>query len=211
MLFKLGYLRDHRNAIPTLARWHHEQWAWCTPHLTIDDRIRGFEDRVRYGEIPTGLVALVDDTIVGLACLVAQDLKSRPDLTPWLASVFVAVAFRGHGVGSALSERTTEEAMNRLFLVTFNKVSFYSRLGWSVLEPTTYANTPATIMTKDLTRLGWNRLFLVTFNKVSFYSRLGWSVLEPTTYANTPATIMTKDLTRAEKDALVVSARRRHH
>ena len=60
-------------------------------------------------------------------------------------------------------------------------------------------------------RLGWNRLFLVTFNKVSFYSRLGWSVLEPTTYANTPATIMTKDLTRAEKDALVVSARRRHH
>ncbi len=149
----IHYLRDHRDAIPTLARWHHAQWAWCTPHLTVEDRIRGFEERARCGRIPTGLVALVDGSVVGLACLVAHDLDSRPDLSPWLASVFVVEAFRGRGIGSALSERTAEETVrlghDRLFLLTFDKVSFYVRLGWSVLDTAVYADTPATIMVRE--------------------------------------------------------------
>ncbi len=40
--------------------------------------------------MPRTFVLLVDDEPVGMASLDAHDLDTRPDLTPWLAGVFVA-------------------------------------------------------------------------------------------------------------------------
>jgi hypothetical protein len=73
---QIDYLDDHLGAIPILARWHHAEWAAITPHLTIADRISGFQKRARRGTIPTGLVAVLGQNVVGLACLVAADLES---------------------------------------------------------------------------------------------------------------------------------------
>lgn len=56
-----------------------------------------------------------------------------------------------------LSQATQEAARlghDRLFLVTFDREGFYTRLGWSPWEHTTYCDLPVTIMTRDLTRLG---------------------------------------------------------
>jgi GNAT superfamily N-acetyltransferase len=39
---------------------------------------------------------------VGTASLAHEDLETRPDLTPWLAGVYVEPAFRGRGHGTAL-------------------------------------------------------------------------------------------------------------
>ena len=46
---------------------------------------------------------------------------------------------------------------DRLFLLTFDKVPFYVRLGWSVLETAVYADTPATIMVRDLPGVAFHR------------------------------------------------------
>lgn len=151
----IHYLCDHRDTIPTLARWYHEQWAFVSPVLSVEDAIRRFESRAYRGQIPAAFVALVDGHAVGLACLVEHDMDSSSDLSPWLASVLVAPEFRGRGIGTALSERATQEASrlghDGLFLVTFDQVPFYARLGWSILEETTHVGRPATIMTKELT------------------------------------------------------------
>lgn len=60
----------------------------------------------------------------------------------------------GRGIGSALSERATEEAcalgFSELYLFTFSKQSFYARLGWSHLEDASYAGVPGTIMEQTL-------------------------------------------------------------
>ncbi len=85
-----------------------------------------------------------------MACLVAYDVDSHRHLTPWLASVLVGPAHRGKGIGSALSRRTTEEAAAlgapRVYLFTFDKQSFYGRLGWSALERAEMAGVPGTVM-----------------------------------------------------------------
>ncbi len=39
---QIGYLDDHTEAIPTLARWYHDQWGFITPGLTLDDRYGGY-------------------------------------------------------------------------------------------------------------------------------------------------------------------------
>jgi N-acetylglutamate synthase-like GNAT family acetyltransferase len=104
--------------------------------------------------IPTGFVALLGTDVVGLACLVESDIESHQHLTPWLASVLVSPDHRRRGIGSALSERATEEAwalrVPKLYLFTFNKERFYARLGWSTLENARYAGMPGTIMVRTL-------------------------------------------------------------
>ena len=155
-LVKIEYLADHADAIPTLAQWHHDEWQAVTPHLVVADRIAGFRARMRRLEVPTGFVALIDEAVAGMACLVAHDMETRPELTPWLATVLVAPQFRGRGIGSALSQRVVVEgralAFPRMYLVTFDKASFYARLGWHNLEQTEYLGLPATIMVHALLR-----------------------------------------------------------
>jgi GNAT superfamily N-acetyltransferase len=50
-------------------------------------------------------VLFEQDRPVGTASLSHDDLASRPDLTPWLAGVFVEPAARGRGHASALVRR----------------------------------------------------------------------------------------------------------
>jgi GNAT superfamily N-acetyltransferase len=47
--------------------------------------------------VPQGVVLLEDGAPAGTASLDHADLDTRPDLTPWLANVFVAPEFRGRG------------------------------------------------------------------------------------------------------------------
>ena len=158
MAFQIEYLADHVDAIPVLARSHHAEWAAITPHLTVSDRVARFQACARRGAIPTGFVAVVNRSVVGQACLVECDLDSHRHLSPWLASVLVARNYRGLGIGSALSERATEEAQvlgfARAYLFTLDKQSFYRRLGWSTLEHTTFLGHPVTVMVRELNARG---------------------------------------------------------
>ncbi len=51
-----------------------------------------------------------DDLPVGTASLVANDLPSRPDLTPWLASVLERLQFRGRGYSAPLMKHVARVA-----------------------------------------------------------------------------------------------------
>jgi hypothetical protein len=33
---QIGYLADHQEFIPTLARWHHEEWAYLRPGDSLE-------------------------------------------------------------------------------------------------------------------------------------------------------------------------------
>ena len=74
------------------------------------------------------------DRPTGTVGLVRADLEARPDLTPWLAGLFVLPEFRGRGHATALVRRV--EAFARaasvptLWLCTSTAGQFYARLGW---------------------------------------------------------------------------------
>ena len=71
---------------------------------------------------------------VGTAGLVRSDLEARPDLTPWLAGLFVEPAFRGRGHATALVRRVEAFALAAsvpvLWLYTSTAEPLYLRLGW---------------------------------------------------------------------------------
>lgn len=74
------------------------------------------------------------DQPVGTAGVVRTDLESRPDLTPWLAGLFVEPAFRRRGYASALVKQVEDFArtasVSTLWLYTLKAEDLYARLGW---------------------------------------------------------------------------------
>jgi GNAT superfamily N-acetyltransferase len=139
----IDYLADHPDDIPTLARWHHEQWAHLGPGDSIERRITLLKSHLGRRQIPTTFVAVSTQGVLGSAGLIAYDMDTRPDLSPWLACVYVKPEHRRQGIGSALVHRVIREAKelgaDNLYLYTTpDKDGFYARFGWSPIDRTLY-------------------------------------------------------------------------
>jgi predicted N-acetyltransferase YhbS len=152
----LAYLADHPAFIPTLAEWHFAEWGHLRSGDSVPRRIGRLSEASRHQEVPTVVVAFEGDQLLGAAMLVANDMTTRPDLTPWLAGVFVAPARRGQGIGAALVQRIVSEAKALqwplLYLYTFSTEKYYEKLGWRLVERTNYLGSEVAVMSYDCTQ-----------------------------------------------------------
>ena len=152
---RIDYLEAHPDFIPILSQWHHEQWSYLNPSRTVDDRIEEFKQETTGKGIPVTFVAISENVLLGSSSIVANDMDTRMDLSPWLASVYVSPQHREQGIGSALVRRTVEEAkkleIETLYLFTPDREKFYKRLGWTVLEVSEYRGENNVIMKLRLT------------------------------------------------------------
>ena len=156
---KIVNIQTQPKCIPEIAAWFHQEWGHLSSDKTLDDRIRHLTERCRNDDLPVTFVAandgdrVEDDEIVGTVSLVPHDLKSRMDLTPWVAAVFVKPEARGRGVGSRLVGFAETEAQRRgiptLYLFTPDKQRMYARLGWTTIEEVEYRGEQVTVMTKS--------------------------------------------------------------
>ena len=148
------YLADRREFITTVARWLQAEWGHLRPNETVRDRAERLDQTCGHHEIPTTLVAIDGDQPVGCASLIEHDMLTRPELSPWLAEVFVPSEYRCRGIGAVLVKRVIQEARSlgvpRIYLYTPGSGTLYLGLGWSVVERTFYrelwGDTPITIM-----------------------------------------------------------------
>ena len=149
---QIDYLADHPLLVPQLARLHFEQWGYLRPDESLGLRTQRLGACCGRGGIPSVMVALEDGALLGSAMLIANDMDIRPDLTPWLAGVYVLAAHRGQGYGSALVRRVEEEALahgvSRLHLYTPEAEGFYARLGWRLDERCRYLGQEVAVMSK---------------------------------------------------------------
>jgi len=150
----IAYLADHKEVIPTLARWFYQEWAYLHPDRTPEDVERLIGERTNTTKIPVALVAFEGGEPLGTVCLKVHDMDTRLDLTPWLAGLYVAAPWRRKGIGTALvssiEKKAHELQVEELYLFTPESAGFYSRLGWHVYERTEYHGYPATIMGKKI-------------------------------------------------------------
>jgi predicted N-acetyltransferase YhbS len=148
-------LQQHPEWIPLLAGWHHGQWASYNPGETLADRIARLKRHAADDALPLTWVAFSQGVLLGSASLVAADMEIRPELTPWLASVFVAPEHRRQGLGRSLVSHVTEQARlqgyRSLFLFTPDRELFYQQLGWQVVERPEFHGSQVAVMAFDLT------------------------------------------------------------
>ena len=147
---EIHYLADQPQHIPTLAAWHYAQWGELNPANDVATRIARLQTHLQRQAVPTSFIACDGDELLGSAALVVSDLDIRPELTPWLASVFVAPAARQRGVGTMLVRRAMEEAraigLPQLYLFTLDREQFYAGLGWQAVERAIYRDREIAIM-----------------------------------------------------------------
>jgi N-acetylglutamate synthase-like GNAT family acetyltransferase len=103
--------------------------------------------------IPNTYIAF-DTVLSGSAAIVENDMDNWPDLSPWLASVFVIPDYRNQGIGSALVRHVMQQAqqsnIDKLYLYTPDREAFYQKLGWRRINTENYHGHEVSIMEADL-------------------------------------------------------------
>lgn len=147
---QIEYLCDHPEFVEELAELNFKEWGEFRPGDTLEARTERMRAACGKGTIPSVVVAIEKGTLLGGALLIDSDMKTRPELTPWLAGVYVKTEQRGRGVASQLVKRIVEEAaalgVPQLYLYTDAAQSLYARLGWEVIEDVVYEDLPVTVM-----------------------------------------------------------------
>ena len=147
----IEYLADHPKFLSTLAQWQHSEWGHLRPGDSVEARMARLQSSVQIRRVPLTVVAVADGELLGSASLVAHDMETRMELTPWLAGVFVASEHRRKGVGAQLVRHIMSEAATLhvpvLYLYTVHSENFYANLGWSLQEHTGYREQNVAIMT----------------------------------------------------------------
>ncbi len=149
---RIELLEHAPEALPTVAAWIHTEFPHEFVGVPLADWTQDLWDA--QGRNITTFVAILDGLVMGTASLDANDLPVRPNLTPWLASVFVDVDHRSKGIASQLVARVEREArdrgVTRLHLHTTDRESFYAQRGWMVLERLVAWNLETVVMVKNL-------------------------------------------------------------
>lgn len=150
---KITNLKNRPDCLEEICAWHHEEWGYLNPGRTLEERIISKREHLEGKTIPATYLAEVDGQVVGSASLVESDMPERPELTPWLASVFVAPTARKKGAGRAVVLKIMEHAraagIKTLYLYTPDREHFYRHMGWQTIEHLVYHGANVTLMKID--------------------------------------------------------------
>lgn len=143
-------IADHLELVDLIAHWHFAEWGHLDPSATLEGWTEGLRGRIRRDQIPTTYVALDENEPLGSVTLVEHDMLTRPDLSPWLAGVYVTPERRHQDIGSLLVRHVVHQVaqmgVKRLYLYTHAACGFYEKLGWRFLEEDVYEGQTVTIM-----------------------------------------------------------------
>ncbi|MBC8184741.1 GNAT family N-acetyltransferase [candidate division KSB1 bacterium] len=147
---KISHISKHPNAIPIIANWIVDEWGDTAPGVNFKNITTSLKREIIENKIPKTFIAFEKDRYLGTASIFENDMSTRPELTPWLAAVYVDSKYRNKGVGSELVKFVMNEAksldLKKLYLWTANKMNFYQNLDWKFFERTNFLNKDVTIM-----------------------------------------------------------------
>jgi GNAT superfamily N-acetyltransferase len=137
---QIVFLKQRMEFAPQLAALHAAEWRHLYAHWDESVGLAEFNEQAGDGSIPTTLIALDGDRLVGSVSVVNNDLPGWEHLNPWLASLYVLDGFRQGGVASRLVEeacRTLQQnGIRRAYLFTETSGAFFGRRGWRFVAKT---------------------------------------------------------------------------
>jgi N-acetylglutamate synthase-like GNAT family acetyltransferase len=154
---KIVPLADKKEFIAELAELHHAEWKHLNPSLTLEGRAEALAASAGREGIPSIFIATSRGQLVGSAALVENDMNTKPNLSPWLAAVYVKEGFRHRGVATKLITRCENEAVrsnaNTWYLYTEFASKLYEKLGWHHMERCEYKGVAVDVMCKQVASL----------------------------------------------------------
>ena len=126
--------------LTTVATWIYDQWWSHLPEHSAKTLADMLLHKKTSDQIYESFVALLDSVPVGTATVLDHDIDTerRPDLTPWLAAVYVIPEARRQGIGEKLVSHATAYAQSKgfetMYLWTTDRRDWYEKLGWQLIE-----------------------------------------------------------------------------
>ena len=116
-VIRIRNLADAPQHVEEVSRWLWEQWA------RLEDIVYRTRHAMGRRGVPQMLVAEEDGAPVGVVSLWHNDAKTRQDLTPWLAALYIRPDCRGRHIGQQLQAACIEAARaigtyDKLYLIT---------------------------------------------------------------------------------------------
>ncbi|MEI7478619.1 MAG: GNAT family N-acetyltransferase [bacterium] len=147
---QIDFLANHKQFVDTVAQFWCLEWGSDKSEQGIKktkDRILG---RLNTDKVPLIFIPFSADKCIGTVAIVEDDLEKRPDLTPWIASVYIDKEYRGHGIAKLLVEAAMKKAkalgLKIIYLHTETAHGLYEKMGWKKLSETTNDRSePSTI------------------------------------------------------------------
>lgn len=130
---------------PTLAVWHHQEWLQgCNPppsdalsESRLRERERHLTKHLSLDNLPTSLVASIDERPVACVSLVNYQFSAEQQPQEWLTNLYVDAEFRRRGIATQLlmcaEDYAVELGLLSLRLYTRNQAEFYGKRGWQVI------------------------------------------------------------------------------
>lgn len=130
-------IRERPDLLPIVAEWLWREW-WEGWGRTLEQTQTIYAQCVATVGAPQTFILLEDDVPVGTVTMARKDLDERPDLTPWLAGVFVVPDRRGRGYVKLLfaefEEACRAASVETAWLYTNTAEHIYIRAGWETAE-----------------------------------------------------------------------------
>lgn len=145
--------RQRPDLVPVVAQWLWNAF-WRSSGRSFGQTLDAVKHSVVAPNLPRTFILLVDDVPAGTVSLAEHDLDERPDLTPWLAGLYVAPDQRGHGLAGMLIKMVEQECRIRgiptVWLYTNTAERLYERAGWRTVELIDHHATLFSLMRRDL-------------------------------------------------------------
>ena len=150
-LADVSFFRDE------LAALHAAEWKHLYADWDVQAALAEFLNQKADGSLPATLVLHDEMELVGSVSVVFGDCPARPDLDPWLASLYVVPERRGQGHGLGLVQAAFELAaaagVRRLHVFTESAEKLFQRCGFEMLERTMLQGMPIAVLARPLPEL----------------------------------------------------------
>lgn len=139
----IAHLADELQHLEEVSEWIWKEWSGKNG-ATLENEIYRSKHSLCKDRVPQMYIAKLDDKPVGVVSIWNNDLRSRQDLLPWLACLYVKEEYRGNGIGTILQKKAIEVVKElgyeRLYLIT-NHENLYEKLEWKFLETAYYSKS----------------------------------------------------------------------
>ena len=154
MTIEITRLKPNSPELEICAAWRYEAFLKSYGYSLLDSGAQLAKLATQPDEHETALIASVDGRLAGICLLVLQEFEPLHDVSPWLASLYVAPEFRKRGVArklvAAIEDQARGHGVTRLHLYTGDAEKFYLKCGWSLAEQGFADGEPYAFMIRDL-------------------------------------------------------------
>jgi GNAT superfamily N-acetyltransferase len=151
----VGFLAADDPSAEDMARVHAAAWGHLYPDWDEAVALAELRSHRSDGSLPATLVLRGDGVYTGSVSVIFNDCAARPDLNPWLASLYVAPSARGRGFGSRLVQGAVDLAAaageQRLYVFTESAAGLFESHGFHLIDRTSLHGHPIDILERVLT------------------------------------------------------------